>query len=97
MIVNSMIISSAIFIILGLFGGNILLFLNITDPLRDNNSLISASITVISYMFAFMLMIINVLAPSEFLKWHEFDKLFILGLVNLVYFIINLIIKIVRH
>lgn len=68
MIVNSMIISSAIFIILGIFGGNLLLFLNITDPLRNNNSLISTSITVISCMFAFMLMIITVLAPSEFMK-----------------------------
>lgn len=97
MIVNSIIISSMIFIILGLFGGNLLLFLNITDPLQDNKSLISTSITVISCMFALMLMIITVLAPSEFLKWHDFDKLFILGLVNLVYFIINLIVKIVRH
>mgnify|MGYP007084184993 FL=1 len=68
MIINSMIISSMIFIILGLFGGNLLLFLNIIDPLRDNNSLISTSITVISCMFAFMLMIINALAPSEFMK-----------------------------
>lgn len=97
MIIGFMIISSAIFIILGLFGGNILLFLNITDPLRDNNSLISASITVISLLFALMLMIIDFLAPSEFVKWHDFNKLFILGLVNLVYFIVNLIIKIIRH
>lgn len=97
MIIGFMIISSMIFIILGLFGGNLLLFLNITDPLRDNNSLMSTSITVISCMFAFMLMIITVLAPSEFMKWHDFDKLFILGFVNLVYFIVNLIIKIIRH
>lgn len=97
MIIGFMIISSMIFIILGLFGGNLLLFLNITDPLRDNNSLMSASITVISCMFAFMLMIIDFLAPSEFMKWHDFNKLFILGIVNLVYFIVNLIIKIIRH
>lgn len=97
MIIGFMIISSMIFIILGLFGGNLLLFLNITDPLRNNNSLISASITVISLLFALMLTIIDSLAPSEFVKWHDFDKLFILGLVNLVYFIVNLIIKIIRH
>lgn len=97
MIINSMIISSMIFIILGIFGGNLLLFLNITDPLRNNNSLILASITVISLLFALMLTIIDSLAPSEFVKWHDFDKLFILGLVNLVYFIVNLIIKIIRH
>lgn len=90
MIINSMIISSMIFIILGIFGGNLLLFLNITDPLRNNNSLILASITVISLLFALMLTIIDSLAPSEFVKWHDFDKLFILGLVNLI-------IKIIRH